>query len=69
MKYEEEEEQRVRKEGQLVNPDVFFIKQTIGNACGTVGLLHALGNCTSSLKFGRFYMSMYLYILVLEHTV
>ena len=56
MKYEEEEEQRIRKEGQLVNSDVFFIKQTIGNACGTVGLLHALGNCTSFLKFGRPYM-------------
>lgn len=53
VKYEEEEEQQIRKEGQLVNPDVFFIKQTIGNACGTVGLLHALGNNTSVLKFGR----------------
>ena len=25
--------------------DVYFIKQTIGNACGTMGLIHAiLGN-------------------------
>jgi len=27
-----------------VDPTVFWIKQTIGNACGTIGLLHALIN-------------------------
>ncbi|KAG6812833.1 hypothetical protein H0H92_016102 [Tricholoma furcatifolium] len=32
-----------------VNPNVFWIKQTISNACGTIGLLHALAN--SDLTF------------------
>ncbi|KAL1359760.1 hypothetical protein AAHE18_04G130400 [Arachis hypogaea] len=27
-----------------------FEKQTVGNACGTIGLLHALGNITSEIK-------------------
>lgn len=30
---------------------VYFLKQTVGNACGTIGLLHAIGNVTSEIKF------------------
>jgi Ubiquitin carboxyl-terminal hydrolase, family 1 len=31
---------------------VFFFRQTIGNACGTIGLLHALANNTEHLQMG-----------------
>jgi len=30
--------------GAVVNPEVFYMKQTISNACGTIGVLHAIGN-------------------------
>lgn len=45
------------------NDRVYFMKQTVGNACGTIGLLHAVGNLTSEIKFlegsflDRFYKS------------
>lgn len=29
---------------------VYFMKQTVGNACGTIGLLHAIGNVSSNIK-------------------
>lgn len=29
------------------------MKQTVGNACGTIGLLHAVGNITSEIKLGK----------------
>ncbi|KAJ8632109.1 hypothetical protein MRB53_025445 [Persea americana] len=30
--------------------EVYFLRQTVGNACGTIGLLHAVGNATSRIK-------------------
>jgi ubiquitin carboxyl-terminal hydrolase L3 len=50
--YEEEENERIKKDGQVCSNDVFFIEQTVGNACGTIGMLHALGNCQDQLNFG-----------------
>ncbi|KAH9973188.1 peptidase C12 ubiquitin carboxyl-terminal hydrolase 1 [Lactifluus volemus] len=39
------EEAQIKERGQVpVDPTVFWIKQTISNACGTIGLLHALTN-------------------------
>lgn len=33
-----------RQAGAEVNPGIFYMKQTISNACGTIGVLHAIGN-------------------------
>lgn len=41
----EEEDEKIEKGGQhAIEPEVLWIKQTISNACGTIGLLHALAN-------------------------
>ncbi|KAK2508435.1 hypothetical protein MC885_004361 [Smutsia gigantea] len=37
--------------GQEVSPKVYFMKQTIGNACGTIGLIHAVANNQDKLEF------------------
>lgn len=34
---------------QAAPSSLYFMKQTIGNACGTIGMLHALGNNTKEL--------------------
>ncbi|KAG8071671.1 hypothetical protein GUJ93_ZPchr0006g43502 [Zizania palustris] len=47
--------------GKGLSKMVYFTKQTVGNACGTVGVIHAIGNAASKLKlvegsyFDRFY--------------
>ncbi|OAY56763.1 ubiquitin carboxyl-terminal hydrolase 3 [Manihot esculenta] len=49
---QQSEEERMRQEGVNKEPSskVYFMKQTVGNACGTIGLLHAVGNITSDIK-------------------
>jgi len=40
----EDEEKRLAQSGQEVSSRVFYMRQTISNACGTIALLHAVGN-------------------------
>ncbi|PSS11579.1 Ubiquitin carboxyl-terminal hydrolase [Actinidia chinensis var. chinensis] len=46
------EEERMLQDSVMKEPSggVYFMKQTVGNACGTIGLLHAVGNVTSEIK-------------------
>ncbi|XP_012555781.1 ubiquitin carboxyl-terminal hydrolase isozyme L3 isoform X1 [Hydra vulgaris] len=39
-----EEEEKVRSEGQFVSSCLYFMPQTISNACGTLGVIHAIAN-------------------------
>ncbi|KAH0870739.1 hypothetical protein HID58_077761, partial [Brassica napus] len=43
----------------------YFMKQTVVNACGTIGLLHAIGNITFEIKFFKS-VNISLYVLHLE---
>ncbi|XP_067890422.1 ubiquitin carboxyl-terminal hydrolase isozyme L3 isoform X2 [Heterodontus francisci] len=49
--FKQEQEAKIKAEGQKVDPQVYFIKQTINNACGTIGLIHALANNRNKLEF------------------
>ncbi|PPQ95420.1 hypothetical protein CVT26_008441 [Gymnopilus dilepis] len=45
------EDEKIAKEGQPgVDNTIFFVKQTISNACGTIGLIHALANAGVTLS-------------------
>lgn len=44
-----QQDAKIASDGQTVSDNVKYIKQTIGNACGTIGILHALTNCDKSL--------------------
>ncbi|KAF8822376.1 ubiquitin carboxyl-terminal hydrolase UCHL3 [Cardiosporidium cionae] len=55
------ESQRIKVDGQYVSPKVWYTNQTIGNACGTIGILHAVANikdkvpCVKGGYFDRFF--------------
>lgn len=51
-KAKQEEEDRIAKGGQTVSPSVYFMRQTIGNACGTIGVLHSLANNQGTVTIG-----------------
>ncbi|KAI7808309.1 ubiquitin carboxyl-terminal hydrolase isozyme L3 isoform X1 [Triplophysa rosa] len=49
--FRQEEEAKIKAQGQEVSSGVYFMKQTIGNACGTIGLIHAVANNQRHLEF------------------
>ena len=40
-------------DAQKVSPNLYYMKQTVGNACGTVGLTHVALNLVDTLKLGQ----------------
>ncbi|KAJ8335451.1 hypothetical protein SKAU_G00387930 [Synaphobranchus kaupii] len=46
------EKQMAELGGSQGDPKVYFLKQTVVNSCGTVGLLHAVANNQDKIEFG-----------------
>ncbi|KAI8508482.1 Ubiquitin carboxyl-terminal hydrolase isozyme L3 [Branchiostoma belcheri] len=44
------EEERIKEAGQNITPKLYYMKQTIGNACGTIALLHSIANNQEAIK-------------------
>jgi hypothetical protein len=54
QKFKAEERAAIEQGGQTISPKVFYMKQLIGNACGTVAVMHALGNNQSVLSPSKY---------------
>ena len=48
-----EQTEKIKQQGQIVSPNIYFMKQTVGNACGTVGLLHTIINAKENLSIQK----------------
>jgi ubiquitin carboxyl-terminal hydrolase L3 len=46
----EAEQARIDASGQVISPAVYYMKQTVGNACGTIAILHSIGNALDSVR-------------------
>ena len=62
MNYCNTEAEKIEKDRQKLSGDLLFMKQTIGNACGTMGVIHAVANIKKRLDiilnsiFEKFYL-------------
>lgn len=45
--------QKLGKEEHNVSDKVYFMRQTVGNACGTVALIHAIGNNLAQVQLAQ----------------
>eukprot|EP01006_Ploeotia_vitrea_P062127 TRINITY_DN80430_c0_g1_i1.p1 TRINITY_DN80430_c0_g1~~TRINITY_DN80430_c0_g1_i1.p1 ORF type:complete len:232 (-),score=42.38 TRINITY_DN80430_c0_g1_i1:42-737(-) len=53
-KFNKEKCAKLQADGQKVSDNVYFMKQTVGNACGTIGILHSIGNNLESIQLEGF---------------
>jgi len=54
-KYEEhrmQQDAELKEKGQVVSPNVFYMKQFLRNTCGTVALIHAVANNVDKITLG-----------------
>jgi len=52
-KDKEKEVKQIQEKGQVISPNVVFFKQTISNACRTIGLLHSLASNTDTITINE----------------
>jgi len=55
-----EQEETLAAGGQHVAPEVFYMRQYVGNACGTVALMHAVANCADRVPLSDGAMKSFL---------
>ncbi|KYQ89228.1 peptidase C12 family protein [Tieghemostelium lacteum] len=44
-------EEEINEKGQILSDKVYFMKQYIGNACGTIGVIHSVLNNANTIEF------------------
>lgn len=55
-----EEEKRLTENPQKNSENLYFTEQTVGNACGTVGIIHSVANNRDSVKLNEGHLKNFL---------
>ena len=56
---EAKERETIEANGQTLDDGIFFTNQTVGNACGTVGIIHAVSNNQPKIAVGGWFASFF----------
>lgn len=62
-KYEEhrnQQEAELKEKGQTVSDKVYYLKQYVQNACGTIALIHSIANNTDTVQLCDGYLKQFL---------
>ncbi|KAJ8735451.1 hypothetical protein PYW07_007071 [Mythimna separata] len=58
--HKQKEENDILSKGQEVSSNIFYMKQLISNACGTVALVHGVANNTDKIELAEGHMKTFL---------
>ncbi|XP_012253338.1 ubiquitin carboxyl-terminal hydrolase isozyme L3 [Athalia rosae] len=58
--FKNERESKVKEAGQDVSENVYYMKQCVPNACGTVALIHSVANNTDRIELNDGYFKSFL---------
>jgi len=58
--FKTEEREAIEQKGQFISPKVYFMKQLVGNACGTVAVVHSLANNAEHLGLEKGFFADFL---------
>ncbi|XP_014247944.1 ubiquitin carboxyl-terminal hydrolase isozyme L3 [Cimex lectularius] len=50
--FREKQDEQLKEKGQTISKNVYFTKQFISNACGTIAMLHSIANNLDSIELG-----------------
>lgn len=59
--HKKEEENEILSKGQEVSGNIFYMKQNISNACGTIALVHSVANNTDKIELAEGHMKKFLF--------
>ncbi|KAG6452412.1 ubiquitin carboxyl-terminal hydrolase isozyme L3 [Manduca sexta] len=58
--HKQKEESEILSKGQEVSNNIFYMKQNISNACGTIALVHSVANNTDKIELSEGHMKKFL---------
>ncbi|RZF32430.1 hypothetical protein LSTR_LSTR001894 [Laodelphax striatellus] len=58
--YKNVQEEEITKKGQTVPSNLYFVKQYVHNACGTIALIHSVANNLDRIKLGDGHLKQFL---------
>lgn len=58
--HKQKQEDEILSKGQELSSDIFYMKQNISNACGTIALVHSVANNTDKIELTEGHMKKFL---------
>lgn len=58
--HKKNEEDDILSKGQVLSNDIFYMKQNISNACGTIALVHSVANNTDKIELSNGHLKTFL---------
>lgn len=59
-KFRDQQFEQIKAKGQTIGPNVYYMKQVVPNACGTVALIHSVANNKTQINLGDGFLKQFI---------